>query len=85
MLDGREYFLGNHRLAMISGSAHRNLKRVLKEIADNAQSVIVVGIKPSGGVAGEVLGFWRSATLFAQTLNRRWNRSIKVGRTRRHA
>ncbi|MDX1951043.1 MAG: heavy metal translocating P-type ATPase [Verrucomicrobiota bacterium] len=56
MLEGHEYFVGNHRFAHELGVCTPEVERVLAEIEEHAQSVVVIGHKPHDGHAGEVLG-----------------------------
>ena len=55
-VDGHAYFVGNHRFAHELGVCSETLERQLAEIEAQAQSVVVVGHRPHGDCAGEVLG-----------------------------
>jgi Cd2+/Zn2+-exporting ATPase len=55
-VDGHAYFVGNHRFAHELGVCSEDLERQLAEIEAQAMSVVVVGHRPHGGCAGEVLG-----------------------------
>lgn len=55
-VEGHSYFVGNHRFAHELGVCSEAVERTLTEIESRAQSVVVVGHRPHGGCAGEVLG-----------------------------
>ncbi|MBS0631264.1 MAG: cadmium-translocating P-type ATPase [Verrucomicrobia bacterium] len=55
-VEGHAYFVGNHRCAHELGVCSEDLERRLAAIEAKGQSVVVVGHRPHGGCAGEVLG-----------------------------
>ncbi len=55
-VDGHAYFVGNHRFAHELGVCSEAIEKTLAGIEASAQSVVVVGHRPHGGCAGEVLG-----------------------------
>ncbi|MBN9688663.1 MAG: cadmium-translocating P-type ATPase [Verrucomicrobia bacterium] len=55
-VDGHSHFVGNHRFAHELGVCSEAVERTLTEIESRAQSVVVVGHRPHGDCAGEVLG-----------------------------
>jgi Cd2+/Zn2+-exporting ATPase len=55
-VDGHEYFVGNHRFTHELGVCSEDIERVLSEIEAQGQSVVVIGHKPHGSCAGEVIG-----------------------------
>jgi len=55
-VDGHPFFVGNHRFAHELGVCSEAIERILSGIEAQAQSVVVVGHRPHGGCAGEVLG-----------------------------
>jgi Cd2+/Zn2+-exporting ATPase len=55
-VDGHAYFVGNHRFAHELGVCSEDLERQLAEMEAQAQSVVVVGHRPHGDCAGDVLG-----------------------------
>lgn len=55
-VDGRSYFVGNHRFAHELGVCSSELERQLTEIENEAQSAVVVGRLSSGDSPGQVLG-----------------------------
>ena len=55
-VDGHAYFVGNHRFAHELGVCSEAVEKILADIEARAQSVVVVGHRPHGGCAGEVLG-----------------------------
>ena len=55
-VDGHSYFVGNHRFAHELGVCSEAVERTLAEVEARAQSVVVVGHRPHGGCAVEVLG-----------------------------
>jgi Zn2+/Cd2+-exporting ATPase len=55
-IEGREYFVGNHRFAHEIGVCSEEIERRLREIEEQALSVVIVGHKPHGGERGGVLG-----------------------------
>ena len=56
VIDGHNYFVGNHRFAHELGVCSAEIEKQLAEIEADAQSVVVVGHKPHAGCQGEVLG-----------------------------
>lgn len=56
VVDGHNYFVGNHRFTHELGVCSEEIERVLGGIEAEGQSVIVVGHKPHDDCAGEVLG-----------------------------
>lgn len=56
VIDGHDYFVGNHRFTHELAVCSEEVERTLAEIEDQAQSVVVVGHKPHAGCKGEVLG-----------------------------
>jgi Cd2+/Zn2+-exporting ATPase len=56
VIDGHEYFVGNHRFTHELAVCSPEIERQLAEIESDAQSVVVVGHKPHAGCKGEVLG-----------------------------
>lgn len=55
-VDGHPFFVGNHRFAHELGVCSEAIERILSGIEAQAQSVVVVGHRPHGGCAGQVLG-----------------------------
>jgi Cd2+/Zn2+-exporting ATPase len=55
-VDGHAFFVGNHRFAHELGVCSEAIERMLGDIEAQAQSVVVVGHRPHGDCAGEVLG-----------------------------
>ncbi len=55
-LDSHAFFVGNHRFAHELGVCSEAIERILSDIESQAQSVVVVGHRPHGDCAGEVLG-----------------------------
>lgn len=55
-IEGRGYFVSNHRFAHELGVCSPEIEQILVGIEEQAQSVVVVGIKPQTGVKGEVIG-----------------------------
>ena len=55
-IDGHIYFVGNHRFAHELGVCTPELEKLLSEIEEQAQSVVVVGHTPHDGEKGDVLG-----------------------------
>ncbi len=55
-IDGHLYFVGNHRFAHQLGVCSEEIENILKEIENNAQSVVIVGHAPHDGHGGDVLG-----------------------------
>jgi len=56
VIDGHEYFVGNHRFTHELAVCSPEIEKQLAEIEADAQSVVVVGHKPHAGCKGEVLG-----------------------------
>lgn len=56
IIDGHNYFVGNHRFAHELGVCTPEIEQRLAEIEADAQSVVVVGHKPHADCKGEVLG-----------------------------
>ncbi len=56
VIDGHDYFLGNHHFAEKLGVCSKELEDILADLEYNAQSVIVVGHAPHGLGDEEVLG-----------------------------
>ncbi len=56
VIDGHEYFVGNHRFVHEMGICSPELEAALAEIEVKAQSVVVVGHRPHSDCRGEVLG-----------------------------
>lgn len=57
VIDGRRYFVGNHRLAHDAGVCSPEIEKHLAAIEAEALSVVIVGQKPdAGGGGGKVLG-----------------------------
>jgi Cd2+/Zn2+-exporting ATPase len=55
-IDGHAYFVGNHRFAHELAVCSEELETRLAKIEEAARSVVVVGHKPHGDCAGEVIG-----------------------------
>jgi Cd2+/Zn2+-exporting ATPase len=55
-VNGHAFFVGNHRFAHELGVCSEAIERMLSDIEAQAQSVVVVGHRPHGDCAGEVLG-----------------------------
>jgi Cd2+/Zn2+-exporting ATPase len=55
-IDAHLYFVGNHRFAHQLGVCSEEIENILKEIENNAQSVVIVGHAPHDGHGGDVLG-----------------------------
>lgn len=55
-IDGQLYFVGNHRFAHELGVCSPDSEKLLRDIEEQAQSVVIVGRKPHDGESGEVLG-----------------------------
>lgn len=56
IVEGHDYFVGNHRFTHELGVCSVDIERRLAAIEGKGQSVIVVGHRPHGQCAGEVLG-----------------------------
>ncbi|MEO7598775.1 MAG: heavy metal translocating P-type ATPase [Opitutus sp.] len=56
VIDGHNYFVGNHRFTHELGVCSDEIERRLSVIESKGQSVIVVGHRPHDGCKGEVLG-----------------------------
>ena len=56
MVEGHAYFVGNHRFTHELGVCSPEIEARLTAIESRGQSVVVVGHRPHGGCAGEVLG-----------------------------
>ena len=56
VVEGHAYFVGNHRFTHELGVCSEEIERRLSAIESKGQSVIVVGHRPHGDCAGEVLG-----------------------------
>jgi Cd2+/Zn2+-exporting ATPase len=56
VIDGHAYFIGNHRFTHELGVCSEEIERRLSAIEAKGQSVVVVGHRPHGNCAGEVLG-----------------------------
>lgn len=56
VIDGHNYFVGNHRFTHELAICSEEVERTLAEIEQQAQSVVVVGHMPHSDCKGEVLG-----------------------------
>jgi Cd2+/Zn2+-exporting ATPase len=56
VVDGHQYFMGNHRFAHELGVCTPELENTLQKLEQEALSVIVVGHRPHSDCAGEVFG-----------------------------
>ena len=56
VVEGHDYFVGNHRFTHELGVCSEDIERRLAAIESKGQSVIVVGHRPHGDCKGEVLG-----------------------------
>ena len=56
VIDGRKYFVGNHRLTHASGLCGDELEATLAEIEGKGLSLAVLGIRPSAEDDGAILG-----------------------------
>ncbi|MEO6005431.1 MAG: heavy metal translocating P-type ATPase [Opitutus sp.] len=56
VIDGHNYFVGNHRFTHELGVCSEEIERRLAVIEGKGQSVVVVGHRPHDGCKGEVLG-----------------------------
>jgi Cd2+/Zn2+-exporting ATPase len=55
-IDGHNYFVGNHRFTHELAICSDEIEKVLADIEEQGQSVVVVGHKAHANCAGEVLG-----------------------------
>lgn len=55
-MDGRDYFVGNHRMAHASGHCSLEVEAQLATIEDRGLSIVVVGERDSGESPGRLLG-----------------------------
>lgn len=55
-IDGRKYFIGNHKLAHTSGFCSRELEAKFAEVESKGLSVAILGRRSLGGERGEILG-----------------------------
>ncbi|MFC7339209.1 heavy metal translocating P-type ATPase [Haloferula chungangensis] len=56
LIEGRSYFVGNHRLAHASGMCGEELEKKLTEIESKGLSLAIVGRRPADGDSGAILG-----------------------------
>lgn len=56
VIDGRIYFVGNHRMVHATGLCGPELEGILGGIEERGLSLSVIGVLPGGGLPGEVLG-----------------------------
>ena len=56
LIDGHSYLLGNHRFAHDIGICTPEFEKTLLSLEEQALSVVVIGHKPHGECAGEVIG-----------------------------
>lgn len=56
VIEGKTYFVGNHRLVHASGLCGEELEAKLAEVEAKGLSLAVLGRRPAGDVVGEVLG-----------------------------
>jgi Zn2+/Cd2+-exporting ATPase len=55
-VESHHYFVGNHRFTHELAVCSDEIEKILADIEEQGQSVVVVGHKPHAGCAGEVLG-----------------------------
>jgi Cd2+/Zn2+-exporting ATPase len=56
VIEGHIYFVGNHRFVHDNAVCTDELERMLVDIQNQAQSVVVVGHRPHAGCTGEAMG-----------------------------
>ncbi len=56
VIDGKTFFVGNHRLVHASGLCGEDLESKLSEVESKGLSLTVLGRRPSGDDPGEILG-----------------------------